>query len=128
MVNGQKLLYLYSHCSGTFHSAAPQAEQTGKAKTMPLFGAVFRCSVEAFSQDHVSGPFVICIHVLIESTGIFLLWKKHPKSIKRYFLLLTLFPKKHQTIAGIVKKFDQCFQIWMAKFYKNESCLVDRYN
>lgn len=87
-------------------AAASEAEQTEEAKTMPLFGAVYRSSVEALSQDHVSGLFIICIQVLIKSTGTFLLRKKISKALKQIFCcLFTFFSlKKHQTIVGIVKK------------------------
>lgn len=77
-------------------AAASEAEQTEEAKTMPLFGAVCRSSVEALSQDHVSGLFIICIQVLIKSTGTFLLRKKISKALKEIFccLFTFFFPEK----------------------------------
>lgn len=88
-------------------AAASEAEQTEEARTMPFFGAVCRSSVEVLSQDHVPGLFIICSHVLIESTGTFLLRKKKiSKALKEIFFVCLpfFFLKKYQTIVGIVKK------------------------
>lgn len=86
-VNGQKLLYLCSHCLGTFHSAVSETEQTGEIKTVPLFGDVCKAVWRPLAKIMSQPLYYLYPCTNREHRHILTKEKKIPKALKIFFCL-----------------------------------------